>query len=42
MRVLDNELKNKLIDYEKLLEYGFMKKDELFYIKLRYITMNLK
>ena len=35
MRVLDNELKNKLIDYEKLLEYGFMKKDELFLYKTK-------
>ncbi len=35
MRVLDNELKNKLIDYEKLLEYGFIRKDGLYLYKTK-------
>lgn len=35
MRVLDNELKNKLIDYEKLSEYGFIRKDGLYLYKTK-------
>ena len=27
MRVLDNELKDKLIDYDKLLKYGFIQEN---------------
>lgn len=35
MRVLDNELKNKLIDNEKLSEYGFIQKDGLYLYKTK-------
>ena len=33
MRNLDNELNNKTIDYNKLLEYGFVKEDEQYIYK---------
>ena len=35
MRVLDNELKNKLIDNVKLSEYGFIQKDGLYLYKTK-------
>lgn len=39
MRNLDKELKNKVINYEKLLEYGFIKENEK-YIYKTYICDN--
>lgn len=30
MRILKNELKNKTINHEKLIEYGFIKEDEKY------------
>lgn len=39
MRNLDNELKNKAIDYSKLLKYGFIKENEK-YIYKTYICDN--
>ena len=35
MRILDNELKNKTIDYDKLLKYGFTKEDEMYLYKTK-------
>ena len=42
MRILENELKNKTINYDELLKYGFIQKIEYIYIKLKYIMNNLK
>lgn len=42
MRILENELKNKTINYNELLKYGFIQKIEYIYIKLKYIMNNLK
>lgn len=33
MRVLDNELRNRTINYDKLLEYGFTKDDNVYLYK---------
>lgn len=35
MRNLKNELKNKTINYEKLLEYGFIKEDKKYIYKTK-------
>lgn len=35
MRILDNELKNKTINYDKLLKYGFTKEDEIYLYKTK-------
>lgn len=35
MRVLENELKNKKIDYEKLLEYGFIQENGTYLYKTK-------
>ena len=35
MRKLDNELKNKVIDYEKLIEYGFFKDKQNYIFKAK-------
>ncbi len=35
MRIVDNELKNKTIDYDKLLKYGFTKENEMYLYKTK-------
>ena len=35
MRVLDNELKDKLIDYDKLLKYGFIQENGIYLYKTK-------
>ncbi len=35
MRILDNELKNKTIDYDKLLKYGFAKENKIYLYKTK-------
>lgn len=42
MKDLTGELKNKKINNIKLLNYGFIKKIIVIFIKLKYIIINLK
>ena len=35
MRNLENDLKNKTIDYNKLIEYGFMKQENQYILKTK-------
>ena len=42
MRNLKNELKNKTINYEKLLEYGFIKEDEKYIYKAKICSEQLE
>ena len=42
IRIIENELKNKTINPDKLLKYGFVQKMECIYMKLKYIMSNLK
>lgn len=38
MRNLENDFKNKSVDYNKLLEYGFVKENELYILKLQILN----
>ena len=42
MRNLSKNFENKSINYEKLLEYGFFKKENCFIMKIKFMIIILK